>query len=446
MIKKNKNVEEISILSYLLLSISFGFLSLLTPCVFPLIPLTVSYFTKNSEKTKKEIFTEAAQFQIGILVSFSLIGFLVSTLYGATGLSKLSTNPYLNLAIFVLFILFALNLFGVFEIYIPSSILNYFENKKNKSSNLFQNLLMSFLFTLTTFTCTLPFIGTVLVSATKGNSIYPLVGMFGFGLSFSMPFLFLAMFPSLLKKMPKSGSWLVRIKAIMGFLELAASLKFFSNFDLVLNLKILPRENFLMIWASIFFVMGIYILGGFHFKTEKPNTEKSFFSVFISICIFYLGFYFLSGISGKNLSEWEAFLPNYTNTISEKKSNTENLVWLDDLDKAKEISKKENKPIFIDFTGYTCTNCRWMEQNIFILDEIKTELKKFVLVKLYTDGEELVHEKNLKYQEDKFETIAQPLYAVLNSEEKIISKFLGMTRNKNEYIQFLHNSILEFNN
>lgn len=434
-------MEEISILSYFILSLSFGFLSLLTPCVFPLIPLTVSYFTKNTDKSKKEIFLEAFQFQIGILISFSVLGFLISILFGATGLGKLSTNPYLNLGIFLLFILFALNLFGVFEIYVPAKILNFLNQKKSDSAFL-QNMLMSFLFTLTTFTCTIPFIGTLLVSSAKGNSFFPILGMFGFGLSFSIPFLLLAIFPSLLAKIPKSGSWLVRTKVILGFLELAASLKFFSNFDLVLNLKILPRENFLMIWSAIFLVLGFYLLGGFHFKHEKANKEKSIFSIIGAIFIFYTTFYFFSGTNSKNLNEWEAFLPNY----STQKKELDELIWLDDLEKAKLISKKENRPIFIDFTGYTCTNCRWMERNIFVLEEVKSKFKNFVLVKLYTDGEEEVHEKNLKYQEEKFETIAQPLYAVLNSEEKIISKFLGMTRDQKEYIEFLEKAIQNFKN
>ena len=429
------------LISFFNLSLGFGFLSLLTPCVFPLIPLTISYFSKK----QKSVF-ESLLFTLGIILSFSLLGLLVSLFFGASGLNKLSTNPFLNLFLFFLFSFFAFNLMGVYEIYIPGSLLTKLNSVQSKSQS-YQTILMSFIFTLTTFTCTMPFLGTLLVSASKGDWFYPSIGMFGFSLSFSVPFLFLSLFPKLLGTLPKSGSWLNSFKIVLGFLELAFGLKFLSNADLIWGFNIISKELFLSVWISILIAICFYLLGLYHFPHEKENSkEKSIYRILIFIFFLSFVFYFLSGLFGKNLGEWEAFFPPISSTKEIQKNEKKELIWFDSLDKAKELSKIQNKPIFIDFTGFSCTNCRWMEQNIFTLEEIQELFKEFILVKLYTDGDELVHEKNLQYEETKFGTIALPLYAGINSEEKILGQFLGMTRDREEYKKFLQKLLFDFKN
>ena len=378
-------MENLSISSYLSLSFSFGLLSLLTPCVFPLIPITVSYFTKRQEAEHAKPVFDALLYSLGIILSFSIAGFLIALLFGASGLNRLASNPYMNLIIAVVFILFAFNLFGMFEILVSSSLLTKLSNFQSKN-NLLSIWVMSFTFTLTTFTCTMPFIGTVLVSASKGEWFYPILGMLGYSFAFSIPFFLLALFPSVIKKLPRSGNWMVSFKIILGFLELAAALKFISNADLVFGWKILSREFFLVIWAS--------------------------------------------------LGELDAYLPPPSNQMSHTKL-VEELVWLDSLELAKAESNKSGKKIFVDFTGYTCTNCRWMEQNIFPEPEVKELLSRYILVRLYTDGEEKVHEDNQKYEEDKFGTIALPLYVGMDANERVLNQFLGMTRDKEEFKKFL---------
>ncbi len=436
-------MEEISLRSYFTLSLSFGFLSLLTPCVFPLIPLTVSFFSKNSDKKLASILFEAFIFMFGVILTFSLLGVLISILFGASGLNKLSTNPYMNLTLFFIFTAFALNLFGVFEIYVSSDILNSINSKKT-SNQILQNLLIAFLFTLTTFTCTMPFLGTLLVSAAKGEWFYPFFGMLGFSFSFSLPFAILAVFPKLLSRLPKSGSWLNSFKVCLGFLELGAGLKFLSNADMIWKFNFLSREIFLTVWTSIFFALSLYLFGFYYFSHEKKAEKgKSLTRILFAILSLSFTLYFYSGISGKNLGEWEAFFPPPSSALnsSSSKEIKDDLVWLSSLEEAKLVSAQKNLPIFIEFTGYTCTNCRWMEQNMFTVLDVKESLTKFILVKLYTDGEEAVHEKNQKYEEDKFGTIALPLYAIVDKNEKIISQFMGMTRDREEFKKFLSTPI-----
>ena len=428
-------MENLSISSYLSLSFSFGLLSLLTPCVFPLIPITVSYFTKRQEAEHAKPVFDALLYSLGIILSFSIAGFLIALLFGASGLNRLASNPYMNLIIAVVFILFAFNLFGMFEILVSSSLLTKLSNFQSKN-NLLSIWVMSFTFTLTTFTCTMPFIGTVLVSASKGEWFYPILGMLGYSFAFSIPFFLLALFPSVIKKLPRSGNWMVSFKIILGFLELAAALKFISNADLVFGWKILSREFFLVIWASLFIGAALYLFGFFYFSHEKKEEGKSALRIFAAIFFLSVSLNFLTATNGRSLGELDAYLPPPSNQMSHTKL-VEELVWMDNLELAKAESNKSGKKIFVDFTGYTCTNCRWMEQNIFPEPEVKELLSRYILVRLYTDGEEKVHEDNQKYEEDKFGTIALPLYVGMDANERVLNQFLGMTRDKEEFKKFL---------
>ncbi|MBK8396475.1 MAG: thioredoxin family protein [Leptospiraceae bacterium] len=428
-------MENLSVISYLSLSFSFGLLSLLTPCVFPLIPITVSYFTKRQESEKAKPVLDALLYSLGIILSFTVVGFLMAALFGASGINRLASNPFVNLMIAVIFILFAFNLFGMFEILVSGNLLTKLSNFQS-NNNLLSIWVMSFTFTLTTFTCTMPFIGTVLVSASKGDWFYPILGMLGYSFAFSIPFFLLALFPSGIKKLPRSGNWMVSFKIILGFLELAAALKFISNADLVWKWNILTREFFLVIWASLFITIALYLFGVFYFTHEKKEETKSGLRIFSAVLFLAIGLNFLTATNGRTLGELDAYLPPPSSQLNNTKL-PEELVWLDNLEFAKAESIKTGKRIFLDFTGYTCTNCRWMEQNIFTEPDVKELLAKFILVRLYTDGDEKVHEENQKYEEDKFGTIALPLYVGMDSNEKVLNQFLGMTRDKEEYKRFL---------
>ncbi|MDX1959539.1 MAG: cytochrome c biogenesis protein CcdA [Leptospiraceae bacterium] len=421
------------VFNYFLLSLGFGGLSLLTPCVFPLIPITISFFLKSKEGSSP--IRDSILFTVGIILTFTFLGLLTSIFFGAGKLNQLASSPYLNLAIGILFLLFTFNLWGLYEIQLPSSILFFLSKDRDKTSVL-GIFFVSLTFTLTTFTCTMPFLGTVLVSAAKGEWFFPLVGMFGYSLSFSIPFFFLALFPTAIQKLPKSGNWMVSFKIVLGFLELAAALKFFSNIDLVWNLGILTRSTTLLILAAIFTGLGLYLFGLYSFQHEVKKEEgKHPFRVLLSIAAFVFSYLFFYSADGKPLGELDAFLP--PNEYPSSKTVNKEIVWIDNMEQARLESIKLKKPIFIDFTGYTCTNCRWMEQNIFPLPEVKELFQKFVLVKIYTDGDGEVYDKNQKYQEDKFKTIALPLYAGLSSNDSILGSLEGMTRDKSDFVNFL---------
>ncbi len=431
-------MENLTISSYLTLAFSFGLLSLITPCVFPLIPITVSYFTKRHESESAKPVLDAFLYSLGIVISFSVVGLLIALIFGASGVNRLATNPYMNLLIAVVFILFAFNLFGMFEIMVSSNVLTRLSNFHSKS-NLLSIWMMSFTFTLTTFTCTMPFIGTVLVSASKGDWSYPIIGMLGYSLAFSIPFFLLALFPSAIKKLPRSGSWMVSFKIILGFLELAAALKFISNADLVFGWGVLSREFFLAIWASLFIAASLYLFGVFYFSHEKRDETKSALRICFAIFFLAIALNFLTATNGRSLGELDAYLPP-SSLSSQSILKEKELIWVDNLADAKRESLMTGKKIFLDFTGYTCTNCRWMEQNIFPDSEVKELLSRFVLVKLYTDGDEKVHEENQLYEEQKFGTIALPLYIVMDAGENVLGQFMGMTRNIAEYKKFLKES------
>ncbi|MCK6601925.1 MAG: thioredoxin family protein [Bacteroidetes bacterium] len=439
--------DGLSLWAFIWLAMSVGALTLLTPCVFPMIPITVSYFTKRQEKTSGTAIRDSVIFMTGIVLTFTLLGFFLAVLFGAAGITNFSTNPWINLAVGLLFVFFALNLFGLFEIGLPASLQTRL-TLASSGGGITGIILMALTFTVTSFTCTMPFVGTILVSASQGDWFFPVVGMLAFSFVFSIPFFFLSLFPSWMNRLPKSGNWMLSVKVLMGFLEIAAAFKFFSNADLVYQWEILTRDRFLAVWAAISLASALYLFGVFRLAHEAEDTGgKSPVRILIGIFFLYLTFDFTAGIFGKRLGELDAFMPpqDYGRTqfvtggVSAGNPETvkQGPVWLSSLEEGKKASAQSGKPIFIDFTGYTCTNCRWMEQNIFTRPEISALLNDFVLVKLYTDGDGAVYEANQAFQEAKFGTVALPLYAVLTPEEKILGKFEGMTRNPAEYESFL---------
>ncbi|HRH43599.1 MAG TPA: cytochrome c biogenesis protein CcdA [Pyrinomonadaceae bacterium] len=429
--------------SFLWAALVAGLISLLTPCVFPMIPITVSYFTKHAEGSRAKAVQNAFVFTLGIIFTFTVLGFLLAVLFGATGIQLFAANPYVNIFIGGLFIVFALSLFGAYELGVPSSVMTKLDSfaRGKESSQYAGLLLMGLVFSLTSFTCTTPFVGSILVFSTQGSWLYPILGMLVFSSVFAFPFFLLAIAPQLLAQLPKSGGWLNSVKVVMGFLEIAAAMKFISNVDLVWGWGIFTREVVIASWVAVCLFVTIYLLGFFQLSHDTKPERLGAVRVVIALIFLSFGFYLLTGLFGKTLIGVEAFLPPKTESSSVSgNSNSANgeMTWItNNFEKAVEQAKKENKTIFIDFTGYTCTNCRWMEANMFPQPKVKEELAKYVLVRLYTDGEGQPYEGFQKMQEEKFKTVALPLYAIVTPDGNTLSTFPGLTRDENTFVKFL---------
>ena len=422
--------------SFILFALGMGFLALLTPCVFPMIPITVSYFTKEGEKENNSPIFSASLYALGIVFIFTTLGLLLSFTLGASGAGDLAANPWINIFIASLFIYLAFSLFGYYEIQTPSFIRQFSINQESRGG-VIGILFMSLTFTLTSFTCTVAFVGALLATASQGAVFWPIIGMLSFSLAFASPFFLLALFPQYLSKLPKSGGWLNSVKVIMGFLEIAAAFKFISNVDLVWNWGIFDRNMVLFIWALIFILMGLYLLGLIKMPFDSPIKKWSFTRISFCLIFLLIGVYLSTGLFNNNKVHGlvESYLP------PGKQEE-----WIENLDEGYILAKELNKPIFIDFTGYTCTNCRWMEINIFEEEDVKLIFENFVLVKLYTDGKEDIHKKNRKLEIERFGTAALPYYVILSPDDKVLGTFPGMDPNKNNFIKFLNNSKEKFDN
>ena len=423
-VPNTKAPEDQGLLAFVVLAFGAGLLALLTPCVFPMVPITVSYFAKQHEKNAGiSGFAQPVAFCFGIISAYTVFGLLVTILFGASGIQNFATKPIVNLVLAAMFIVLSLNLFGIYEFALPSGLTNRF-NHRGKSG-LLVPLLMGLTFTLTSFTCTGPFVGTLLISAAKGQLLFPLVGMLAFSTAFALPFFLLAMFPGYLAKLPKSGSWLAAVKGFMGFIEVAAAVKFFSNADLVWGTGILSRTTFLGVWIVVLLASALFLAGFLKLPTVEMPKKIGIGRVSV-LCATLMGIgYLIYGVTGQSLGDLEAFLPP-------SKSG-----WLNSFDKALEYARRTNKPVFINFTGVTCTNCRWMEKNMFPNPEVKKELGNYVLAELYTDEESKVDAANQALQQKLTGTVALPVYLTLTPDGKVISKFESSTRSKDEFLKFL---------
>lgn len=432
---------------FIWLAITLGALSLLTPCVFPMIPITVSYFANHSGGSRSHSIKLALVYSIGIIATFTIAGMLLAIFLGAAGVNLFAANPWINLLITAIFLFFAFNLFGAYEIAIPSKWLtkldSFTRKKEGKGGGVVGALLMGLTFTLTSFTCTSPFVGTILVSASQGNWRMPLLGMLAFSLVFALPFFVLALAPQLVNQLPRSGGWMNSVKVSMGFLEVAAAMKFLSNADLVWHWGIFTRPVVLAIWIAIFVVLAVYLLGKFQLSHDPRPEKLGAVRLMASIVSLAIAFYLLTGLFGAKLGEIESFLPpakaGEAQFFSPKGGSEPK--WIEnDLEKAIAQAKAENKPVFIDFTGYTCTNCRWMEANMFPREDVQRELSSFVLAKLYTDGSGEIYERQQRFEEEKFGTVAMPFYAIIDTDGRTRGTFPGLTRNHAEFIDFLRES------
>jgi thiol:disulfide interchange protein len=422
-----------SLAQFLLLAVTLGLLSLLTPCVFPLVPITVGFFAKRTGEPRLANLRAAVAYGIGIVVTFSALGLAVALLFGAGGIVRLAANPWLNLAVAALFVTFAMNLLGAWQISLPSRLLSRVSTVGGRASGLSGAVMMGGTFSLTSFTCTAPFIGTLLVLATQGNWRWPLLGLTAYAAAFAFPFFVLALIPGAVARLPRSGSWMATLKGTLGILELAAAVKFVSNADLVWHWNVFSREVVLGLWIVAGLALSALFLIQPHFqRVPRPGWPRALLATGSLAGVAWL----ITGLSGSRLGELEAYLP------PARSDEGVELAWrLNDYDGSLMAARVENRPVLIDFTGYTCTNCRWMEANMFPRPEVHVRLEGFVRVRLFTDGQGAVYEGQQALQQKLFGTVALPYYAILSPSGEPVATFLGMTRDAGEFVQFLERGL-----
>lgn len=495
------NLKNRSLLWIFIAAFGGGLLAILTPCVFSMIPVTVSFFTKRS-KTRQEGIKNAFYYSISIILIFTLLGFLITLIFGPAALNKLATNWIANLVFFALFLVFGISFLGAFEIALPSSWTNK-ASAKSGTGNFWSIFFMALTLVLVSFSCTGPIIGNLLVLASKGSFVGPMVGMFGFSFALALPFSLFALFPGMLNKLGKAGGWLNAVKVTLGFLELALALKFLSNADLVKGWRLLDREIFLAIWIAIFLLLGFYLLGKlkFHHDDELPKNDfgvpyLSVTRLFFAITTFGFVVYMIPGMWGAPLNGISAFLPPYGTqdflpSTGGSPGNTTHynsgasqptkyvkelgpyepevvrrygLVTYFDYDEALAASRQLKKPLMLDFTGINCINCRKMEAQVWSSPDVMKRLKEeFVVVSLYTDvrislpeneefdSKELaehvntVGEKFMHLQASRYGSVSQPFYIFLNSkEEKLAPDGYGYDPSVQKFVKHLDNVIAAY--
>ena len=428
---------------FLLAALGAGLLALITPCVFPLIPITLTNFVKQADGNKGKLVRLSGGYALGIVALYVALGGIVTATVGATGINKVASNPYVNLGIFVVFVVFALSFFETIQLTLPANLTAMQAAGKRHGGTL-GLVLLGVTFVLASFTCTAPFVGTLLVAAAQGERFRPLLGTLVFALAFVSPFLVFAAFPQWIARIPKGGLWLARVKAALGFVELAAALKFLSNADQVWNWRLLTQPVLLAAWAVIFICAGLYLWGTLRFgvvaEIEKPGARVSPPRAAFAGLFLFLALYCFWGLAGRHVALLSAFLPpaGYGGAGS---SSEDGLPFLTDYNAALARAKAEGKPLFVDFTGVTCTNCRWNEKNVFPRGDVQNELSQYIRVQLYTDRPGDV--PNQKLQLAKFGDVALPLYGVVNSQTgAVVDKYAGTITDVSGFTRFLSKSRL----
>ena len=440
------------LLGFVLLAIGAGLDALLMPCVFPMIPLTVSYFTKHAGN-KGEAFRMASVYGLSIILIFTGLGVLMAFLIGASGAQTIAANPWINLFIGLVFVIFALSLLGLFELRLPNSLLNYFNSQSNEKSGYTGVIFMGTTLTLVSFSCTAPFVGTLLAATAGGEWIYPIVGMLLFSATFALPFVLFAMFPSGLASLPKSGSWMNTLKVVFGFIELAAAIKFLSNADLVWGWNLISRPLAIAVISVIFFITGVYLIGKLRLKHEAEVQEIGTLRLITAIGFFGLSLYMLPGLLGAPLNNIDAFLPPRQGTDVSLLAGinrdgggalSHDEGWYEDVDEAFAEAQTVGKPVFIDFTGYTCTNCRQMESTVFIHPTILERFENdFVLLRLYTDDFDKGPDLQ-RYQLGLTGTVALPTYAIVEPGSETLLGWMSGIASVSEFSDFLDNGSSSF--
>lgn len=439
-----------------------GLIALLTPCVWPMIPMTVSFFLKRTKDRKKAI-RDAITYGLSIIIIYLVMGLLITGIFGASALNDLSTNAIFNIIFFLLLVVFAISFFGAFELVLPSSWTNKLDTKADSTTGIISIFFMAFTLVLVSFSCTGPIIGTLLVqAASMGTAVGPAIGMFGFALALSIPFSLFAIFPNMLQSMPKSGGWLNSVKVVLGFLELALALKFLSVADLAYGWRILDREVFIVLWIVIFILLGLYLLGKIKFSHDSDVKFVSVPRLFMAIISFAFAVYMVPGLWGAPLKAISAFAPPlYTQDFNLYKSEVH--AAFDDYETGMAYAKKVNKPVMIDFSGFGCVNCRKMEAAVWTDPKVKQLLENdYVLITLMVDDktklshpitiEEHGKTRTLKtigdkwsyLQRSKFGANAQPFYILLNDKGEPLGPSYAFNEDVSQYIQFLQNGLKVF--
>ena len=417
--------------AFLLTAFGLGLATIFTPCVFPMIPITVSFFLNQ-----RGGILQALVFSLGIIVLFCLLGLGVTAAVGPFGVVQLGSNPWVNGFIALIFGVFALSLLGAFEITLPSSLLTKFDQASRRGGYL-GTLLMGLTFSLTSFACVGPFVGSLLAASVQSKGSEPVLGMVSFATGLASPFFFLAAFPSYLKRLPKSGGWLARVKVVMGFVLLAAMLKYWSNVDQVLQTNWLTRERFLAGWFVLFGMAGLYLLGLLRLEGIEAGEPLGITRLLIASALLIFALSLLPGMFGAPLGELDAYVPAAAGGGLGGRASAGPQWMKNQYREALDRAKSENKLVLVNFGGYACTNCHWMDANMFPRPEIAEALKDLVLVELYTDGTDQASEENQKLQEQKFATVAIPYYAIVDPDGNAVATFPGSTRNVEEFLEFL---------
>lgn len=470
--------EDKSLWTIFLLSFLGGFAALLMPCIFPMIPMTVSFFTKQS-KSKAEGIRNAVIYGISIIAIYVLLGSIITTIFGAEALNELSTSVWFNLIFFAMLVFFALSFLGAFEIMLPSSWATKLDSQADKGG-IIGIVFMALALAVVSFSCTGPIVGTLLVESASKGGIAPVVGMFGFSLAIALPFMLFAMFPGWLNSLPKSGGWLNTVKVSLGFLELAFAFKFLSNADLVLQKHLLERELFIAIWIAIFGAWALYLFGRYMLPHDYEKADKiGVGRLVMAILVTTFTFYMVPGLWGAPLKILSGLTP--PSTYSESPSGFGNavasasalpehahagpngIVAFDDYNYGLEYAKQVNKPVLLDFTGDACANCRKMEDNVWSKPEVLSILKNdVVLISLYCDrkielpkaeqyvskttGKEVVTIGNkwTDFQITRYKSNSQPLYIILDTDGKDLNKPIAFTFDANDYKNWLQDGISKF--
>ena len=439
-----------------------GLLALFTPCVWPIIPMTVSFFLKRSKDKKKGI-RDAWTYGASIVVIYVTLGLAITLIFGASALNALSTNAVFNILFFLMLVVFAASFFGAFEITLPSKWSNAVDSKAEQTSGLLSIFLMAFTLSLVSFSCTGPIIGFLLVEvSTTGSVVAPAIGMLGFAVALALPFTLFALFPSWLKSMPRSGGWMNVIKVTLGFLELAFAFKFLSVADLAYGWGILDRETFLALWIVIFGLLGFYLLGKIKFPHDDDDNTVSVPRFFMALCSLAFAVYMIPGLWGAPCKAVSAFAPPM-NTQDFNLYKNEVHAQFDDFDAGMEYAKRNGKPVMLDFTGYGCVNCRKMELAVWTDQKVSKLIQDdYVLITLYVDNKtplpehikvmENGKERTLRtlgdkwsyLQRVKFGANAQPFYVLIDNEGNPLNKSYSFDEDVNKYVDFLETGLKNY--
>lgn len=453
-----KDSTNSSLWSIFFMGILGGFIALLTPCVWPIIPMTVSFFLKRAKDDRKKGIRDAVTYGLSIIVIYMGLATLVTWAFGPQKLNELATNAPFNVFFFLLLAVFAFSFFGWFELRLPSSWGNAVDNKASATTGLLSIFLMAFTLSLVSFSCTAPVVGLLLVqAATSGDWVAPAVGMFGFALALALPFTFFALFPTLLKKAPKSGSWMNMIKVVLGFIELAFSLKFLSVADLAYGWHILDRETFLSIWIVLFGLLGLYLIGKLKFPHDDPDQKAMPVpAIMLGLCSLAFSVYMLPGLWGAPSKAVSAFAPPINTQDFNLAPQAVHAAYTD-YDEGMRAAAAAGKPVLVDFTGFGCVNCRKMEASVWTDSRVAEKLNKdYVLISLYVDDKtplkqpvevklpdgtsrtlRTIGDKWSYLEQTKFGYLAQPFYVPLDNAGKPLNGSFSFKEDVPAYLEFL---------